>query len=708
MHNLDSGRPANESWLTYDHTVKEASEAWHDACLSLTQSGDIDACYVDGCTKVPGSIAPDKEQAYGPAKMAMLVGLQKKVPGPLVCGSNGAVYPGMAGSQIQNWGKSKKYSEREIPMLQKAVAAGALFEAHGSAVCHAKGDPHSADVQTELAAFLVAAGQYSYYMCSSWSGTLPVWYPVYDMKIGAPLGAATLGADKVWRRRFLHVNVSYDTVAERGTIGWGGSVERSAPPALKNDDQEGRPLHAQVSPPGYTCWSGTDISTKCELQRVAKGTPTALALECNASFAQGCRGFNTNGLLKKCVRASCGATIGGKQHKGLVTCFLTDTPTDQSSPAGCGQHPIPPPAPPKPPTPPRPGPGFNCSVTAARSDCQCAGVHPPFGAPTSMPAVQLDGHFPALQPQQAAALVIPTLLSLSSHGAVLQDPSTNQRRTLTVGGVSAWGWELSHSGSSDSGTAVLEYKNDDWAAMVWVAVKNGVVRSVRKPVGRLNNIKQPLYVFEDPQFNCKQDIDPTDWLGNMAANLSESEEPSIASAIRLMAPNPDSGLLGNPEESNKFLLVEGSALHSTPWVADKHAKNGSNCSNVKGGDVLWSLSDYLPAGCTLNGRGEFENVRTGMIGGHLRAVSQGLWSAGNSSSSTTTSGCGAEILAVSPPYDPSARATSTALIKLTVEVNTVSNTSYFKAIVDQHCSELISLEHSTAGPSVRMTLGMSF
>jgi hypothetical protein len=296
MHNLDSGRPANESWLTYDHTVKEASEAWRDACLSLTRSDDIDACYVDGCTKVPNGIAPDKKQAYGPAKMAMLVDLQKKVAGPLVCGSNGAVYPGMAGSQIQNWGKSKKYSKREIPMLQKAVAAGALFEAHGSAVCHADGDPHDPAIQTELAAFLVAAGQYSYYMCSSWSGTLPVWYHVYDMKIGAPLGNATLGADKVWRRRFLHVNVSYDTVAERGTIGWAGTVDRSAPASLKSDDREAHQLPSQVlPPPGYTCWSGTDISTKCELRRVAKGTPTALALECNASFAQGCRGFNTNG-----------------------------------------------------------------------------------------------------------------------------------------------------------------------------------------------------------------------------------------------------------------------------------------------------------------------------------------------------------------------------------------------------------------------------
>ena len=45
-------------------------------------------------------------------------------------GSNGAIAPGMAGSQIQNWGKSGAYSKREIPMLQRAVRAGVLFEAH--------------------------------------------------------------------------------------------------------------------------------------------------------------------------------------------------------------------------------------------------------------------------------------------------------------------------------------------------------------------------------------------------------------------------------------------------------------------------------------------------------------------------------------------------------------------------------------------------
>jgi hypothetical protein len=93
MHNLDSGRPANESWLTYDHTVPAAAAAWREACLALTASGVIDACYVDGCTKSPKSLNAAKSHAYGPAKMKMLVDLQSRVPGPLVCGSNGAVWP---------------------------------------------------------------------------------------------------------------------------------------------------------------------------------------------------------------------------------------------------------------------------------------------------------------------------------------------------------------------------------------------------------------------------------------------------------------------------------------------------------------------------------------------------------------------------------------------------------------------------------------
>jgi hypothetical protein len=55
------------------------------------------------------------------------------------------------------------------------------------------------------------------------------------MKIGAPLGNATLGADRVWRRRFVHINVSYDTVAESGQVEWSGSEHRRV--NLKTDDK---------------------------------------------------------------------------------------------------------------------------------------------------------------------------------------------------------------------------------------------------------------------------------------------------------------------------------------------------------------------------------------------------------------------------------------------------------------------------------------
>ena len=57
-------------------------------------------------------------------------------------------------------------------------------------------------------------------MYSGWTDTKPVWYSVYDMKLGPPKANATLGTDGVWRREFDHVSVSYDTKAERGVIAW--------------------------------------------------------------------------------------------------------------------------------------------------------------------------------------------------------------------------------------------------------------------------------------------------------------------------------------------------------------------------------------------------------------------------------------------------------------------------------------------------------
>jgi len=145
--------------------------------------------------------------------------LQTEVPGPLVCGSNGGVLDGVAASQIQNWGKHPSWSTREIPMLQRAVAKGAMFQAHGPCPVNAS-DPV---VVNNLAAFLVAAGPHSYYMCGGWNGYTPEWYPIYDYPLGEPLGNATL-VNGVYSRSFSQgTKVTFDTKTETGSIAWGAA-----------------------------------------------------------------------------------------------------------------------------------------------------------------------------------------------------------------------------------------------------------------------------------------------------------------------------------------------------------------------------------------------------------------------------------------------------------------------------------------------------
>ena len=255
------------------------------------------------------------------------------------------------------------------------------------------------------------------------------------------------------------------------------------------------------------------------------------------------------------------------------------------------------------------------------------------------------------------------------------------RRTLTVGAV-AWGWELSLVSSKT--TAILEHDFSRWSLIAYVSTSAGATaRTIRKPVGRSDAIRQPRYPFAEPLWNCKQDIDPTDWPSRIARNISGGEL-SIASALQLMAPNPDSGLFGTPEELNKFILTDGGTLVSTPWVANKHA----NITRVNSN--LWQLAEHMdmPPGCPTGAHhGMFDETITGMMGGRvpMRAVNQGMWS-GNG----TSAGCGAEIMAVLPMATAHDEV-STALLKVTVVANNQTNTTYIKATVQAQSSAQISV-----------------
>lgn len=217
-----------ETWYAWDHSQDAASAIWASQCKNMVESGAVDGCFVDGCMNVPSPLEESKSVAYSEKKPAMLAELQQEIPGVLICGSGGGFHDGMFGTQLQNWGKNGNYAEREIPMLQKAMEAGVLFHAHGSAVCQHAGDADNAQVQTELAAFLVAAQEHAYFMCGGWAGTVPTWYPVYDKPLGKPLGNATLGDDGVYTRHFAKGTlVTFDTKTNTGAIQWGSSIQQT-------------------------------------------------------------------------------------------------------------------------------------------------------------------------------------------------------------------------------------------------------------------------------------------------------------------------------------------------------------------------------------------------------------------------------------------------------------------------------------------------
>jgi len=206
-------------WLFPDFAKQEAQDVWYNSVFNLTQTGFIDGAFIDGCAKDIGG-CPNHTPGRQEGKMAMLTKLQSSIPGPLICGSNGAVRDGLGGSQIQNWGKGGHWSTREIPMLQRAVAAGVLFQAHGSC-------PNNMTDQrkvNDLAAFLVAAGPYSYYVCGGWNSAPTEWFEVYDRPLGEPVSDAVFSDDGVYTRSFKHgVSVTFDTNTETGSIDWGSS-----------------------------------------------------------------------------------------------------------------------------------------------------------------------------------------------------------------------------------------------------------------------------------------------------------------------------------------------------------------------------------------------------------------------------------------------------------------------------------------------------
>ena len=265
-----------ETWRVWNFAEEEVGDLWIEMCLNVTSSGVVDGCFMDGCARplppsltslppslprlplppclpasvppslpptrslrcrcanfnprgnrliVPGPLAPKTAALYRANKPRWMAKLQQLVPGVLICGSGGGWVdgddgrPAVAATQVQNWGvHNQNWTGVWMPMLRAAVEAGVIFEAH--AACGSS-DPADPDEQSKLAAFLLAAGPGSYYLCGGWGSSSVPWFPIYDLPLGKPLSDATLDADGVWRRSFAAgTNATMDTRTNVGTVTW--------------------------------------------------------------------------------------------------------------------------------------------------------------------------------------------------------------------------------------------------------------------------------------------------------------------------------------------------------------------------------------------------------------------------------------------------------------------------------------------------------
>ena len=113
-----------------------------------------------------------------------------------------------------------------ITQLLSDVASGKLVQVHAG--YHNK--EHSSnctDITDSLAAFLIAAGTYSYYGCSlGWyTDTWSHWNPEYSRPLGEPRGLATYDSPTgIWTRHFAAgVTVTFNAHSNVGRIDWNAS-----------------------------------------------------------------------------------------------------------------------------------------------------------------------------------------------------------------------------------------------------------------------------------------------------------------------------------------------------------------------------------------------------------------------------------------------------------------------------------------------------
>lgn len=243
----------------YDFSVAALREAWVQECFDVTSpAGGFDGCMVDRWTRTPKF-----PSTFTPAAKAAFVAYQNMTTSTLAARANAAnVYLVGEGHQVDAISDpGYGYGGAKSVQMQLGLAA----EGQGLLASYGPGSVGT-EFTTQLAMFLIGAGEGHYFGAGSWTCNATsregvTWHPEYDLpvrllpnclspalisdrvitsaalaivwfavphltltvrlQLGPPLGLAKLEGTTYTRRFQYGTNVTFDTKANTGTIAWG-------------------------------------------------------------------------------------------------------------------------------------------------------------------------------------------------------------------------------------------------------------------------------------------------------------------------------------------------------------------------------------------------------------------------------------------------------------------------------------------------------
>jgi hypothetical protein len=249
-------RVVGGNWV-YNLSNPAMRKRWIQECVDATQQG-CTGCFIDQSNAAEGFVgkSPAAKQ-YSLDHLATLVELSET----LETLDNGTHYVinnhlGNAGDHVHMMMiEDFVGTETCVRMLQTISSRGIAIEAHaGNAPVNASVETCAHGGTGSLAAFLVGAGEYSYYHCQGptdafstnpeWPSVPDMsldWLPEYDYKLGTPLGPATTQPSKtganasVWSRQFASgTRVQFDGGNGNGTIWWSNGLLQVSGPTYQD------------------------------------------------------------------------------------------------------------------------------------------------------------------------------------------------------------------------------------------------------------------------------------------------------------------------------------------------------------------------------------------------------------------------------------------------------------------------------------------